>query len=293
MSTPNVPDVGDLWPLVVRFYSDEAQTALADPDEVTLEITDPAGVTTTPAPVRLSLGFYSFDWQPAVRGIHTIEWTGTGAVQVVEQSSVAVRGVEDPAADLTNLQTVRRRMSMPGVDVDRDVELQDLISAVSAHLVETYEQEWVPAGAAPEERAFTYRGGGILNLSPCNAQAGTVTAITITPDGGTAVDLVAGTDWVEMPARSKWGVTDYIRLRSGLASSFSPQIALVTATWGYPAVPEVVHRAATITVIHWYREQSSRPSGFTEPDEGSLDDRVAIPQRARWMLRPFERLVVT
>lgn len=195
--------------------------------------------------------------------------------------------------DLVTLETVRAFCRFPDSETESDEALEELITLVSDHLFETYEHEWAPAGSSPEARVFTYRGGGILDLAPCNAQAGTITAVSITPDGGSASDL-ATTAWEEMPARSKWGVTNYLRLGPAWRRN-CVQTAHVTAKWGYLAVPTTVEKAACFTVKHnylkWY---GNRPSSFqdTEDEDGGVRSDVVIPQMARWLLRAFERTVV-
>lgn len=293
-------DVGEPALLQNQFYSDAAETILADPTTVVLTIRDPAGVVLTPAVVHPSLGTYTYLWTPLVRGMHEIRWVGSGAVAAVEQYGLNIRGGFPSTTDLVDVQTVRARLRMPKVEDDQDPVLEQLISSASAHIIDAYQHEFAPATSVATARVFAYRGGGILDLAPYNAQSGTITTTVVDTDGATSNTLTQYTDWQASPTPSQWGVVNYLRLPTLSPYVFTQFPAYdvghlawrqvtVTAKWGYATVPAPVQEAAILTVMDWYRRDSSRPA-FTpqeDLDDGASRD-VAIPQRARWLLRGFE-----
>jgi hypothetical protein len=82
-------DVGDAVPLFVNFTNKAG--APTDPTTVVLTITNPAGVTTTPATTHPSTGHYEYDLLVTAAGTWDWEWTATGAVAAVERGSFTVR----------------------------------------------------------------------------------------------------------------------------------------------------------------------------------------------------------
>lgn len=299
-------DVGEPVLLQNRFYNQdvtgmtelEAAPFLANPTAVTLTIRDPDGALLTPPVAHPSLGTYTYVWTPLVRGMHEIHWVATGAVAAVDQYGINVRGGFPATTDLVDVQTVRAFMRMPKAEDDQDPILEQLISDVSAYICTTYQHEFAPATTVASPRTFAYRGGGILDLAPYNAQAGTITGITLDADSGTLETLVEFTDWFSAPAVNQWGVVNYLRMptqfpyptftRSDIGHQQWRRVT-VTAKWGYPTIPPMVAAAAKWTVMHWHRKYvGSRPSAFTDDAAEESESTYAMPTFARQLMRDFE-----
>lgn len=293
-----VYDVGEPVALTGLFYSDAALTVLSDPTSVVLTIHDPAGVILTPAVVHAAIGTYTYMWTPLVRGMHEIHWVGTGAIAATEQYGINVRGGFPATTDLVDVQTLRARLRMPKAEDDQDPVLEDVIAGVSAHIVDAYQQEFVPATSVATLRSFSYGGNGRVDLAPFNAQSGTITVVTVDGDTTSPRTLLEGTDFFQQPRLSKWGVVNSLRIPHYSYINYFPADLYklnyrrvdITAKWGYPTIPPPVREAAILTAISWYRRDGSRPSGLANEDidDGGSGD-VAIPQRARWLMRGFEK----
>src|SRR5512146_976275 len=90
-------DKGDGCRISVAFTGADAVTLL-DPNTVVLKIKAPSGTVTTytygvdAALVKDSVGNYHFDLELTAKGLWWYRWVGSGAVPIVEEGSIPVRG---------------------------------------------------------------------------------------------------------------------------------------------------------------------------------------------------------
>ena len=90
----NTYDMGDLVRVSVIFKN--IAGTVTDPTTVTLKYRNPAGTVTAWTVtagqiVKDSTGNYHADISPTTAGVWQYKWTGTGAVQAVEELSFAVK----------------------------------------------------------------------------------------------------------------------------------------------------------------------------------------------------------
>jgi hypothetical protein len=81
--------IGQLVHLTAAFKVSGVAT---DPTAVTVTIKDPAGVITTPANVKDSVGNYHYDLGVTLAGTYWYTFSGTGACQASSQASFDVAG---------------------------------------------------------------------------------------------------------------------------------------------------------------------------------------------------------
>jgi len=86
----NAYDIGSLIQLTGTFKN--AAGTLTDPTTVTCTVRDPAGVVTTPAATKASVGVYTadVDLTGALAGVWNYRFQGTGACQAAEEASFYV-----------------------------------------------------------------------------------------------------------------------------------------------------------------------------------------------------------
>lgn len=87
----NTYDKGDVVRLTGTFTDASTPPVLADPTTVVLRLRNPAGVTSTPATVKDSVGVYHYDLSLDTVGEWAYRWEGTGAVQTAEEATLYVR----------------------------------------------------------------------------------------------------------------------------------------------------------------------------------------------------------
>ncbi len=217
-------------------------------------------------------------------------------------------------ADLITLAEYKAMQGIQVGDTRNDVQLAALLPAAS-RAVRTYtgRQFEVNTGTATT-RTFQHDGSEMLDIDDC-------TAITLvsTDAGvpGTSYDLNSD-QWMAMPQDDS-DVFYYVIIYGGLFSGFSGEMGFtrnldmyefrgrhpmisVTATWGWPVIPDDVKLATALTVGELASSPGGRPEGLSaEAIEGwsrSWGSRntavtaMAIPNRARDLLVNYQRIMV-
>lgn len=297
MSTENSYDLGSLVTLGGLFYSDADETQLADPSTVTLSIRDPAGVITTPTPERVSLGTWTYAWQPTLPGMHEARWVATGDVVAANQEPVFIKVGLDTGLDLCTLADVRQALDLEDT-TDRDALIQVCITAASRALARRYGRQLAVLGV----QTFLFEGRGrLIDLSRCDLQNTDDLVITLDPGGDDELVLDPATDFKLRPARSDSGT--YYRVLLGRSVSL-PSVrefgffdVQIVASWGFPAIDEDVRRATVITASAWI---DRAVAGYEMPDVGAVGMNYvparastwAIPAAAHSLVQSLERVVV-
>lgn len=131
-------EVGDLAQLQVTFTN--INGVLTDPTTVTLTVNDPTGaqvIYALPPIVHVSTGVYTYNLSVLLTGIYTYQWTGTGALQAVQQGTLTcaatiLNGAIPSALNLTTLDAVKAYLSMTSSNSNvADLPLSQLITSIS------------------------------------------------------------------------------------------------------------------------------------------------------------------
>lgn len=216
-------------------------------------------------------------------------------------------------ADLIDLATYKALMAVDPTDTRDDVQVAALLPGVS-RAIRTYTgRQFDVTNSVATARSFQYDGSGFLDIDDC-----TMVTLVSTDAGvpGQSWDLTTY-EWTAMPQ----GGTEvfYYLLIHGGPMGGSPEMGFernldtmvlrpksplitVTATWGWPAIPEDVKLATAITV-------SSMAGGNTAHDEELTGESIEgfsrswgnkqggpqalmIPNRARDLLANYAKVFV-
>jgi hypothetical protein len=210
-------------------------------------------------------------------------------------------------ADLISLAEYRAIMGYdPTYTIDNDKISASLSAASQA--VRTYTQRSFVVSSIAETRSYQYDGSGFLDIDDCTVVTGLTTDAGVVGISPIALD---STMWTAMPFNGP--IYNYIVIAQNLlppsvAMGFErnldqigyvakPPMVNVTATWGWPAIPDDVKMATAWVINNWL----TRPSGdqvTSESIEGwsrSWGGRngaavsYAIPERARDLLAGYAR----
>jgi hypothetical protein len=205
------------------------------------------------------------------------------------------------AGDLTDLTTVREFMQKgsTGQETEQDQLITDLIPRAS-RTIQRYTRIIAPAESSVAH-TFTYRGRGMLSLSPWFCR--TVTSVVMAGDVAglsTAAALASGSYTLE-PDPAEDGVYTHLRfpgsqlyesnlelLDTSYANALQQKVK-VTGDWGYSGVPADVKHWATVTVVEWIRKDVSAFSTAFDANEDRLDRPEEIPFAAKRGLRQYRR----
>lgn len=287
----SVPNVGDLWRLNGKFYSDAALTIPADPTTTTLTITDPFGtIVTVGSPTRDSMGVFHYDWTPLVGGAHEIVWKGTGAVQVVSPETIIVRsGLDQALATTQYIQGVLGSTGSGNPDL-----IARLALVCSEHIMQHCNRRFLPIDGAPSTKRFRARAGDrVISLVPWDFQsAASVTVVVDAPSGG-GWTLISEDDFFIAPENSVFGVADRIMLQMPLPGFRAGASRVdVTATWGWPALPPQVMEACAYWVRDLLRAVSAYPQAQQLEEGTQIAADGVVPAVCRQLLSPFRHVVV-
>lgn len=139
--------------LSFRTYSDAAETTLADPTTVSLEVLEPDGTETTytwaaAQVIRDSLGVFHYDYTPDQAGHYAYHWTATGTVATALDGSFDVTAKYDP--QLISIDDVRAHV--PDISLDDDQVQQfidtatDIVEDLAGPVVRQTVTEWHDGG---------------------------------------------------------------------------------------------------------------------------------------------------
>lgn len=171
-------DVGDVVPLGLQVT--DANGSPADGGTVVVTVGLPDGTTTTPTVNHPDVGSgeYTADYVAADEGLHTVNWTVTGANATAYNDVFNVREITDQVISLAQARNQLRLIS-----TDRDDDLRMFIAAATI-AVEDHTHEKLVRRTITGERHRNACGTLILNRTPVVS----LTAVS-TLDGATTWDV--------------------------------------------------------------------------------------------------------
>lgn len=209
-------------------------------------------------------------------------------------------------ADLITLAEYKALTGTATTDTRDDAQITALLPAVSRS-IRSFTDRTFDIAAAPGPREFQYDGSGFLDIDDCTA----ITQVTSNLGYPPEVYTLESFEYTPMPHREQTTDNPYYyllihsyRLPGSPEMGFErnldtlgwiPQYPLVTvtATWGWPAVPEDVKLATAWTVQDVISTPSSGPTaeaieGWSRSwgREGKV---LAVPNRARDLLANYQR----
>lgn len=222
------------------------------------------------------------------------------------------------ADTLITLAEYKALQGVQNADDRKDTQITALLSAAS-RAVRTFTGRNFEVAAAPATRSFQYDGSEMLDIDDCTA----ITHITAEVPGPAAQtwDLTPD-EWTAMPQDDS-DVFYYIIVHGGPYFGGSPEMGfkrnldqypslalrrpnlLVTATWGWPAIPEDVKYATALTLSDWMSGGGpfgSKPENLTSEaiagyarswgnkQGGAVVS--AVPNRAQDLLASYQRIFV-
>jgi hypothetical protein len=223
-------------------------------------------------------------------------------------------------ADLLTLNEYKTYAGIPLSDTTNDVQLAAMITAAS-RAIRNYTDRSFDTTLITEERQFEYDGGGYLDIDDATAITGV--AFTYPLLGTTDITLDATYQWRAMPyggpvyhyvivPMGYYGMSPEmgfmrnldVAAREGRLSGPLPLVK-VTATWGWPAVPEDVKLATLWTLDDWDAGVAgpSNPGVVSESIEGyavSYGSRqgtresmlMAVSNRSKDLLSHYQKIYV-
>lgn len=216
---------------------------------------------------------------------------------------------------MANLITLAEYKSLVGVATSntRDDALVEALIPAASLAIEKYTDRRFGVGYGATPRSFQYDGSGILDIDDCTG----VTAVTSDGGvpGGPTYSLTAS-EYTAMPYReTSDDDPHYYLILHTLPRPYSPQmgfrnnldtldildgqpvIITVTATWGWPAVPDDVKLATAWTIQDAARKPDSSAirseaiEGFSRSfQDPAKTGSLALPSRARDLLNNYIRV---
>lgn len=281
---------GDTIELTTEFRDPDTE-ALVDPTDVTLEVVDPTGVTTTyPAAqiTRVSLGLYLREIVAAIAGMYRYRWTGTGSAAGVDEGEFTVQPSLLSAPLLCSVEDVRQLLDVARENTTQDDLISVEIARASKLIEKVAQREFAPRGTLT--RTFRMEDG-YLDLNPRDLQSATL--VTIAAPGGTPDTLTADDGYVLGPeGGSDEGTFFAIELGSShrrLTSAFGFARVAITGAWGMAAVPKDVENACAQTVALWLRRDVQAFTSTYNVDEGRLERPEALPSQVAAVVGNYTR----
>lgn len=271
--------VYDLGDVVTLDFTIKLDNVLTDPTTLTLTITDPTGVVTTPIPTHSSAGTYTIDLPIAVAGTWSYTWQALGTVQAAESGTFRVLAAGELSVDL---REVKQHLQMNLLTVTNDDELLRFVLAAEKAIGHR------TGPLAPVSVTEKHDGGRTLIILH-NPRAVSLTGVTYT-DGRTTTlsDFDLDTDTGIL----YWGY--------GTAGAFTSGCRNVIVQYraGFSPLPEDLRQAVKELVRHLWKTQrgadtGARP-GFTdtqdaEPVAGSFS---SWPPRVQELVAPYSTPMV-
>ncbi|MET7982525.1 hypothetical protein [Streptomyces sp. NPDC005281] len=259
---------------------------------VTLTVTDPHGIVTTPATSTAGSGLYVAAVPAvAVAGIWLLRWTATGTgIGYASESQFQVRplGVEQ----IVDLLSVKAHLNLPVTDTSQDAELQGFILAAGELARD------VVGPLLPEQHTEWHNGGNptiTLDWLPL------ATVLSVT-------EYVSASTWVltEQPLGTSTDAYGYtvdldrgqiVRRATGGAVCFPPGIKNVKVVYTAAppgGIPWTVRLGALELIRHLFQltQQGGRPrfgGADLDGESGGVPTGFALPQRVLELWQPFKR----
>jgi hypothetical protein len=223
-------------------------------------------------------------------------------------------------SDLMTLTEYKNFVGIPLSDTQYDAQLNALLAAGSL-AIRNFTGRDFSTTTATEMRQFEYDGSGFLDIDDCTVVTSVALSFTLGPDQ----TLDSSYQWRAMPFEGPvyyylktagvypWGYSPEMGFTSNLDVWASEgrilaqyPIAKVTATWGWPAIPEDVKLALTWTMEEWGAGPAgaSTPGVTSEAIEGfsrswggrsgqqAMLGMLGIPNRAKDILAEYQKIYV-
>ena len=288
-------DVGDLWSEPTATF--KIGSTSTDPTNLTVRLQDSAGTesvllnnvlvstlnaSSTPV-AKTATGVFQLN--PGVSltssGYWMVRFEGTGAVTAAEEHEVIVDPSEFTSnAGLSNRALVGLRetkdwLQQQQIDTGEDLELVEVINAVSDRFHEEAEREFrVDASTASATRTFFADDlaikCGIIEVGDL-AALGTTPAVRILADDWTTViATVSNSSLILHPeVRPSWAPARRMILNKSVLKPNAGYRIEVTGTWGFPAVPPTVKQAVKDSIAaimdrdteHWRQDVAPQQAG--------------------------------
>lgn len=288
---------------------DDAETGLEGTLEVRVKRTDGSTVigptTEGITEIEAGSGAYSktFSTAPSIQGTYIILWDVAGEDVAVEELIVTFTlPIPGVGGGLVSLQEMKVALNLLDT-TEQDEKILQAIPEAEAAIFNTTNRtfEVTPPSASAVPRTFEYSDSGVIEIA--DAQHGTIESVTA---GGR---LLLPDEWSAEPSAEEYPVTWWIELaipgsrglrspemgftrnedvlwREGRLRPVADSDVVVTAVWGWPAVPLDVRRAAIWTVAAFMERPtpyvSESIAGYSRTSPNPLT--VAIPARARALL---------
>lgn len=271
-----------------------------DPSSVTLNITSPTNVVTTPTPTKTTTGVYTADVTCDEAGTWSYEWVGTGAASDAAAGTWQVLDVELGRL-YCPVEMLKSRLGIEHTQVD--FELHAACFAAS-RWVETYVGR-VFWRSASEARTFVPTDCYRLIL-PAFCDLVSVTTVKTDPglDGSFSTTLTTS-DYQLYPynpsaAPEQRPYTELRAIGAGMfpLSWFEPpgwmlpqrrDTVQITGIWGWPKVPMAVKQATAIIAADTF---TLKDAPFGVEGHGDFAQNVGDNRRAMRLLDPYRRNVV-
>ncbi|MER6064832.1 hypothetical protein ABT167_27395 [Streptomyces sp. NPDC001792] len=259
---------------------------------VTLTVTDPTGVTSTPAVTSAGSGVYvAAVSSVAVAGTWRYRWTATGTgVGYASEGQFQVRplGIEQ----VVDLNSVKAHLNIPATDTSQDGELQgfilaagDLARDVVGPLLpeqhtewhnggsETITLDWLPVASVQSVTEYVSASTWVLTEQPLGSS---------TDAYGYTVDLERG----QITRRATGGA---VRFPDGIKN-----VKVVYTAGRGGAIPWTVRLGALELIRHLWQltQQGGRPrfgGAALDGESMGVPTGFALPQRVLELWQPFKR----
>ena len=240
------------------------------------------------------VGQYAFWW--------TVTQSGGTAQDTPEANLEIIDHVPVTSSSLCTVADVRTMMEIPDGNTSMDDMIEAYIDVASVQIMREYKREFAPnSGPGVTRNLITLPGpSNYVPFSPYDLQS--CTAAVLHP-GDTNRVLDPTIDINLNPTINAEGVytglqiSPFVPLVSQLSLRYGFCAIAITGTWGFPAVPSNVKRAAVVAVASWVRRDMSSYANLqgVGPGEGepSLQPQAvgtySLPIASQRLLAPYRR----
>lgn len=304
--------------IVLRVEFLDSAGALADPVLPTVSLYDPSGteIVVADALLRDSLGEYHYAYlvaADAATGTWLARYEGSisGATYSTEETFLVYAPGDEPIpGSLVALNELENALGVaPGdVTTQQQDNYRQAIAAASV-AVSRYADREFASPVVTETRTFEYDQSGFLDVDDCTA----ITAVSFSIGGADyALDTYQWSGepyggpvytYITLPERA-WTQSPAMGFRNNLDRLYGDRgwqgqvLVKVTATWGWPDVPDDVKRAVIWTAAEMadkpdaMRSEAIAGYSYSRETETLQTSSGAIPQRAKELLDPYVRVKV-
>lgn len=289
---------------------------------LSVEVYDPTTGSTVIAPSGAGIieprpGTYRVSKTILTPGDYRIRWerTDTSAVLSEEEIFVSAGHPATPAGpnQLLSVDELRLALGIDPSDHSQDERYEQAI-AFASRIIINYTERDFGAPLVTEQRVYEYDGSGYLDIDDATAISGVALTVPNATDR-----ILAADEWRPMPnRRDDSPVFYYIAMPGIYGLPGSPEMgflynldvyardgrwialpphAKVSGTWGWPAVPEDVKRAAILVIGSLFAQDSNKQSESIANYSYTLSPysvgaEVALSGPVKDLLAPYMRIQV-